>query len=100
MKRLLERTARELVRRGVRDGLLGGNGLWLAAGAAAWLVRWLARSEAPPVVREEIRVGETITVTSVAPPPFGRRARKLAKGERKAAKSARKQIRRERSAVR
>lgn len=88
------------MRRGVRDGLFGGNGLWLAAGAAAWLVRWLARSREPGIVREQIRVGETITVTSVAPPPFGRRARQLAKADRKAAKSARKQIRRERSAGR
>jgi hypothetical protein len=96
VKRLLERATRDLVRRGIRDGLLGGNGIWLALGAVAWLARWLSRSPAPGVVREQIRVGETITVTSVAPPAFGRRARKLAKAERTEAAAARRQVRSER----
>jgi hypothetical protein len=100
VRRFLERVTREAVRRGIRDGLLAGNGIWVAVGAFAWLLRWLARSHEQQVVREQIRLGETITVTSVAPPPFGRRARKLAKAERKAAKAARTQIRRERSAGR
>lgn len=96
MKRLLERLTRDLVRRGIHDGLLGGNGIWLALGAVAWLARWLSRSPSPTVVREQIRVGETITVTSVAAPAFGRRARKLANAERTAAASARRQVRSER----
>jgi hypothetical protein len=88
--------ARNLVRRGIRDGLLGGNGIWLALGAAAWLVRWLSRTPAQRVVTETIRVGETITVTSVPAPPYGRAARKLAKADRKLAKADRRQVRHER----
>ena len=87
---------RELVVRGVRDGLLGGNGIWLAFGAVAWLGRFLSRQPATRIVREQIRVGETITVTSVAPPPYGRRARQLAKADRKVAKATRREVRSER----
>lgn len=99
MKRLFERVTRDLVRRGIRDGLLGGNGIWLALGAVSWLVRWLSRVPSQRVVREQIRVGETITITSVAAPPFGRTARKLAKRERKLAKAARRQVRSQRKAA-
>lgn len=96
MRSLFERLARNLVRRGIRDGLLGGNGIWLALGAAAWLVRWLSRTPAKRVVTEVIRVGETITVTSVPAPPYGRKARKLPTGDRKAAELARRQVKAER----
>lgn len=96
MRRLLQRVTRDLVRRGVRDGLLGGNGVWLAVGAAAWLVRFLSRSPAQRVVRERIRVGETITVTSTPAPPFGRKARRLARADRSRARSARREVRSER----
>ncbi len=96
MRRLLERAARDLVRRGIRDGLLGGNGIWLALGAVAWLLRWLSRTPTQHVVRETIRVGETITITSQPAPPFGRKARKLAKTEKEAAKAARRQVTAER----
>ena len=96
MKPLFERVARNLVRRGIRDGLLGGNGVWLALGAGAWLVRWLARAPSQRVVTESIRLGETITVTSVPAPPYGRAARKLASSDRATAKLARRQVKRER----
>jgi hypothetical protein len=89
--------ARNLVRRGIRDGLLGGNGIWLALGATAWLVRWLSHVPGQRVVTEEIRVGETITVTSVPAPPYGRAARKLTKVDRRQAELARRQVRRERN---
>jgi hypothetical protein len=91
-----ERLTRNLVRRGIRDGLLGGNGIWLALGAAAWLVRWLARTPSQRVVVEKLQVGETLVVTSVPPPPFGRKARKLEKAERKNARTVRGQVRAER----
>lgn len=96
MRGILERYTRNLVRRGIREGLLGGNGVWLALGATAWLVRWLSKTPAPGVVTEQLRLGESITVTSVPPPPFGRNARKLPKQDRKAAKLAHAQIRAER----
>jgi len=99
VRRLLERLTGGLVRRGIREGLLGGNGIWFAAGAVAWLVRWLSRPPGERVVREQIRVGETITVTSVPAPAFGRKARKLAKADRKAARGARAQVRSERKAA-
>lgn len=70
------------MRRGVRDGLLGGSGVWIAVGAVAWLLRWLSRAPPQRVVREKIRLGETITVTSAPAPALGRKARKLAGKER------------------
>lgn len=96
MRGILERVTRNLVRRGIRDGLLGGNGIWLALGVSAWLIRWLSKSPAQRVVTERLRVGESITVTSVPPPAFGRKARKLAEADRQAAALARRQIRAER----
>ena len=92
MAALIERLTRNLVRRGIRDGLLGGNGLWLALGAGAWLLRFLSRKPSGRVITETLKLGETITVTSVPAPPFGRAARKLATGERRAAKLERKAI--------
>jgi hypothetical protein len=96
VKALFQRVARNLVRRGIRDGLLGGNGIWLALGAAAWLVRWLSQAPAQRVVTETIRVGESITITSVPAPPYGRKARKLASADRATAKLASRQVKRER----
>ncbi len=77
MRSWFERLTAALVRRGFREGLLGGSGLWLAVGAVAWLARFLARRPERSVVVEEIALGESITVTSVPPPPSGRRRRKL-----------------------
>jgi hypothetical protein len=94
---LIERLTRNLVRRGIRDGLLGGNGVWLAAGALAWLVRFLLRREGGKVITENIRLGETITVTMVPAPPFGRTARKLARSERAEAKTQQRQVKAERA---
>ncbi len=96
MATLFERTTRTLVRRGIRDGVLKGNGRWLSAGAVAWLLRLLFRRPERRVVVERLRLGESVVVTHRAPPPFGRKARKLDKQARGQAKAERKQIRTER----
>lgn len=82
---LIERVTRNLVRRGVRDGLLAGNGVWMALGAVAWLIRFLRKRPSPKVVTETLRSGESIVVTNVPAPPFGRRARKIKRADRKSA---------------
>ena len=74
---LVDSLARRLVRRGIRRGLAEGSTLWVAIGALAWLVRLLARPDAPKVARERLRLGETIVVTH-APAPPSRRARRRA----------------------
>jgi hypothetical protein len=71
---LLDGVARRLLRRGLRQGLLEGSTTWLVVAAIAWLARLLLRPEAPRIVREELAVGETLTVTHVAP-RSGRKAR-------------------------
>lgn len=96
MASLFERTTRTLVRRGIRDGLIGGNGRWLAVGAAAWLVRLLRRKPDRSVVVEKLRMGESIVVTHRPAPPFGRKARKLDRKTRAQARAERKEIRSER----
>lgn len=96
MRNWFERLTAALVRRGVRQGVLGGNGTWLAIGAVAWLARFLARRPERRVVVEELALGETIVVTNVAPPPTGRRRRKLEATARRAAREETKQVRRER----
>ena len=96
MSSIYERLTRSLVRKGVREGLLGGNGRWLAVGAIAWLVRFLRSKPRPRVVTERLKLGESILVTHVAAPPFGRRARRLGRAERDMARAERRQIKAER----
>jgi hypothetical protein len=93
---VFERTTRTLVRRGIRDGLLGGSGQWLAVGAIAWLARFLRQKPHAKVVVEQLRLGESIVVTHKAAPPFGRKARKLDRTERDAARAERREVRTER----
>jgi hypothetical protein len=77
---LVDSLARRLVRRSLRRGLLEGSSVWLVVGAVAWLVRLLVRPEAEKVVREDLRLGETIMVSHLAPPERvrGRKARERA----------------------
>ncbi|HEY5274195.1 MAG TPA: hypothetical protein VIJ34_13300 [Acidimicrobiales bacterium] len=60
---LVDNVARRLLRRGLRRGLIEGNIWWLCIGAAAGVVRLLFKAEAPKVQREQLALGETITVT-------------------------------------
>jgi hypothetical protein len=78
VRRYLDRWTRELVRRGLRSGLIEGSNLWLAIGAIAWLLRFLSRRQAPKVSVESLRLGESIVVSHVPAPPRTRRARKKA----------------------
>jgi len=81
---LVDSLARRLVRRGLRQGLLGGSTAWVAIGAAAWLARLMLRPEEPKVVRQDLRFGESIVVTHVAAPPTKRQRRRAARRGRPA----------------
>ncbi|MGD0439265.1 MAG: hypothetical protein ABSB52_01440 [Acidimicrobiales bacterium] len=85
MHRYLDRWARDLIRRGIRAGLIEGSNVWLSIGAIAWLVRFLARKPSPVVSVQELRLGESIVVSHVPAPPRSRRARR--KVARRAAKA-------------
>ncbi len=75
MGTLIDRFTRAAVRKGIRQGLLAGDGKWLAAGAVAWLVRFLMKKNEPAVVLEQLKVGETIVVANIGP-QHGRAARR------------------------
>jgi len=54
------------LRRGVRQGLGGGNTTWLVVGAVALTVRLLQRLARPgkgTVISEELRPGETLVIS-------------------------------------
>jgi hypothetical protein len=58
------------LRRGWRDGVLGGDRRWLYAGALALLLRWLLRAwskEEEVVYRELLRPGERLVITHEPP---------------------------------
>ncbi len=73
---LVDRLTRAAVRRGLRDGLMAGDGRWLAAGAFAWLVRFLMKRHEPEVVTERLRPGESLLVTNLGRPPRRRKSRR------------------------
>ena len=67
---MLERIVRAGLRRGFRDGLVGGNRAWLAVGTVALgvrLLRKLSRPE-PVVVCEPLRPGETLVIAHLPEP--------------------------------
>jgi hypothetical protein len=80
---LVDSLARRLVRRGLRDGLIGGSTVWAVVGAAAWLARLLLRREEPLVVREDLKLGERIVVAHVPPPPTRAELRRARRQRRK-----------------
>ncbi len=80
---LLQRVTKDLVSKGFKRGVVEGNGLWLVVGALALVVRVVSKPEPPKVVTEQLRLGESIVVTHLPPPPSRRKARK----ERKALKA-------------
>jgi hypothetical protein len=59
----VDNLARRLVRQGLRRGLLEGNPAWVAVLAFALLFRLVSRPQRPRVITEQLRVGETLTVT-------------------------------------
>lgn len=74
----LDRWARQLVRRGIRAGLIEGSNIWLSIGAIAWLFRFLARRPPVSVRVERLRLGESLVVSHVPAPPRTRRERRKA----------------------
>lgn len=95
MRRYLDRWARQLIRRGVKSGLIEGSNLWLSVGAIAWLARFLLRRPAPEVTTERLRLGESVVVSHVPAPPRSRRAKR--KAARKIAEQAARQTKKEAS---
>jgi hypothetical protein len=74
----LDRRVRQLIRRGLRAGLIEGSNVWLSIGAIAWLLRFLSRRDAALVSVQELRVGESVIVSHVPAPPSTKRGRKKA----------------------
>jgi len=66
---VLERVARIGIRRGFREGLVGGNQVWLALGAAALGVRalQLVAGRRSVVVTERLNPGETLLIRHYLP---------------------------------
>ena len=83
MPSFLDRWTRQLVRRGLRAGLIEGSNLWLSIGAVVWLLRFLSRRDTPQVTVQELRLGESVIVSHVPAPARTRREKK--KAARKAA---------------
>jgi hypothetical protein len=70
MSSRLDRLLRAGVRRGLRRGLVDGERLWLAVGAAALGVRLLQRLAGPGkpiVVTERLEPGQTLVVRHLLP---------------------------------
>jgi len=75
----LDSLTHRLIRHGLRRGLVEGSVAWIVIGAAAAVVCYVARPEAPLVGRENLRLGESVLVTHV-PAPEGRRPRGRRRG--------------------
>ncbi|MHB8245365.1 MAG: hypothetical protein ACYDGN_08435 [Acidimicrobiales bacterium] len=76
VKSLIDRLTRAALRRGLRNGLLAGDGKWVAVGAVAWLVRLLMKKKEPDTVVEKLSIGQSIVVTNLGPRLKGRGTRR------------------------
>ncbi len=64
---IVDRLIRRLIRRSFKLGVLEGSVPWLAAGAAALLVRLMFKPEPAKIQREKLALGETLIVTHRPP---------------------------------
>lgn len=76
MRRLIDRFTRRALRDGLRRGVFGGNDFWLAVGAIGLLVKVLTKKDAPKVVTEQLKLGESLTITHLPAPPSRRAVRR------------------------
>jgi hypothetical protein len=67
---MLDRAARLGTRHGIREGVVGGNQVWLAIGAAAFGLRLirLIGSRRALVVTEHLNPGEALIIRHLSPP--------------------------------
>ena len=66
-------------RRGLSEGLLGGNRGWLVLGSVAWGLRaigWAVRREERVVFRDTLRPGEALVISERQPEPKRRRRKR------------------------
>ena len=72
---------------GLMRGLLGGSRPWLVLGGVAWTFRalqWARRPGPTTLLREELGVGETISIRLDPPEPTRRQRRKAERRRRRA----------------
>jgi hypothetical protein len=54
----------------LKDGFMGGNRLWMALGAAGWLIKafqWAAQRQPEVVYHAELAPGETLILSRETP---------------------------------
>lgn len=79
----VDAAAMRVVWRYLRQGLTGDR-RYLVLGMAALLVHLALKPEKPRLATEELRLGETLIVRHVPPPPTRRQRRKAARAEARA----------------
>ena len=74
---IFDRLIRRVIRRSFRLGVVEGSVPWLAAGAAAIVMRLMFKPEPPKIHREKLALGETLVVTHLSQPDPPRRKKNL-----------------------